>query len=125
MTGQISRRKLMEAAGVAALAPPLSAAASVPGPRFEGPDTPKICLSIGDGGPTPETARRIKQLGGDHVLSGGPPIPWEAARLRRQMDQLKANGVTPGNLMIAGFNNAIYARPGRGEDIDKVIRTDH
>jgi mannonate dehydratase len=25
--------------------------------------------------------------------------------------------------MIAGFNNAIYARPGRDEDIDKVIRS--
>src|SRR5260370_34358278 len=122
MTGQISRRKLMEAAGVAALAPPLSAAASVPGPRFEGPDTPKICLSIGDGGPTPETARRIKQLGVDHVLSGGPPIPWEAAPLRSQMGQLQANGVTLRNLVIAGFNNAIHARAGRHEGIGEEMR---
>src|SRR5690349_11416541 len=103
MTGKVSRRKLIEAAGLAALAPPLSAAVSAPGPRFEGPDTPKICLSMNDGGSGVDAARRIKQLGVDHVLSGGPPIPWEGARLRAQMDQLKANGLSLGNLMIVGF----------------------
>ena len=117
----------MQTAGIAALASsPGTAAAAMPAPRFEGPDTPKICLAIvdGGGGPTEETsARRIKQLGVDHALSGGPPIPWDEARLRERMDRLKANGVALGNLMIAGFNNAIYARSGRDEDIEKVIQS--
>jgi mannonate dehydratase len=36
------------------------------------------------------------------------------------MDKLKEGGLTLGNLMIGGFNEAIYARPGRDEQIDKV-----
>jgi len=89
-------------------------------PPFEGKDTPKIALDAGDGG-GPESLRRIKQLGVDWVLSGGPPIPWEESRLREQMDRIKAAGLNLGNLMIAGFNNAIYGRPGRDEEIEKVI----
>ncbi|HTS27483.1 MAG TPA: mannonate dehydratase, partial [Bryobacteraceae bacterium] len=63
------------------------------------------------------------QLGVDYALSGGPPIPWEEARLQSMMDRLKTNGVTLGNLMIAGFNNAIYNRPGKDEEIEKVIQS--
>ena len=92
----VSRRKLMQAAGVAALVSPgASAAETMPPNRFEGAGTPKICLSLGDGGggrggaaatpATPgalptlsqeEAARRIKQLGVNWVLSNGGPIPW-------------------------------------------------
>src|SRR6266568_4353915 len=107
---KISRRRLIEAAGVAALATPVSSGAAMPEPKFEGKDTPKLCLSIGDGGgglgggrrggdnapptPTPSpdgtpaltpeaaAARRLKQIGIDWVLSGGPPIPWDEARLK-------------------------------------------
>ena len=32
----------------------------------------------------------------------------------------KAGGVTLGNLMIAGFPNTLYRRPGRDEEIDKI-----
>src|SRR6266849_619559 len=108
MNGKLSRRQWIEIGGAAALAPPLAAAATMPEPRFEGKDTPKLCLAIGDGGGGSSQeagARRIKQLGVDYVLSGGGPIPWDEARLRDQMDRLKANGLTLGNLMIAGFNN--------------------
>jgi len=55
------------------------------------------------------------------VLSGGGPIPWDETRLKDQMDRLKASGLSLGNLMIGGFNNAIYGRPGRDEEIEKVI----
>ena len=51
------------------------------------------------------------------------PIPWDAAQLKERIDRLKANGITLGNLMISGFNNAIYARPGRDEEIEKVIQS--
>src|SRR5438105_4530585 len=97
---RISRRTLIGTAGIAALAPSPSPAASMPEPKFEGRDTPKLCLAIGDGGGlgaqtpanpsalTPEaaSARRLKQIGIEWVLSGGPRIPWEEARLREQMD---------------------------------------
>jgi len=67
--------------------------------------------------------RRIKQLGIDYVLGGGPRIPWDEKALREQMDRYKANGITVGNLMISGFNNAIYNRPGKDEEIEKVIHS--
>ena len=128
----ISRRNLMQTAGIAAFASPASAAGDMPAPRLEGKDTPKIALSVADGGggatqpgtpsnPPADSARRIKQLGVDWVLSGGGPIPWDEARLKDQMDRLKTSGLNLGNLMIGGFNNAIYGRPGRDEEIEKVI----
>ena len=94
-------------------------------PPFEGKDTPKIALGVGDGAPGlpagTDSLRRIKQLGVNWVLSGLAAIPWEESRLRQQMDRIKAAGLNLGNLMIAGFNNAIYGRPGRDEEIEKVI----
>jgi mannonate dehydratase len=128
-----SRRALLKTAGLAALgvaAPGASRAASasaiprVPS-RFEG-DAPRICLEAGAavGDATEEAAaaaRRIRQLGVEHVIAGGGRIPWEEGPLREMMDRLKANGLTLANLMISGFPNAIYNRPGRDGDIDKVI----
>jgi mannonate dehydratase len=114
----------MQAAGAAALASPAARAATMPENRFEGKDTPKLCLGLGDGGASGEQgARRIKQLGVNYVLSGNGRIPWDEARLKEQMDTLKASGITLGNLMIAGFDSAIYARPGRDQEIEKVIQS--
>ena len=39
------------------------------------------------------------------------------------MDRFKANGLTLGNLMIVGFPNTLYGRPGRDEEIEKVIQS--
>jgi mannonate dehydratase len=121
----LTRRSLLQTAAAAPLA------AQIPGPRSEGRDTPRICLEAGlsDSGPVPAEAaeaqaaagRRIRQLGVEHVISGGPRIPWTEAGLRERMDGLKSNGLTLGNLMISGFNRAIYNRPGRDEDIANVI----
>jgi len=36
------------------------------------------------------------------------------------MEQIKAAGLTLGNMMIGGFPNAIYGRPGRDQEIEKV-----
>jgi len=107
----------------------MSVAATIPGPRAEGKGTPKICLEAGLGGSGPggggdeAAARRIRQLGVEHVISGGGRLPWEENQLKDRIDRLKANGLILGNLMIAGFSNAIYARPGRDEDIEKVIQS--
>jgi mannonate dehydratase len=116
---------------VARTASPSAGAAAPSRPHFEGKDTPKICLEAGlapPAGATPEeaaaaSARRIRQLGVEHVISGGPRIPWEESRLKEMMARLKANGLTLANLMISGFPNAIYNRPDKDADIDKVIQS--
>jgi mannonate dehydratase len=107
------------------------AAAAMPVPRFEGKDTPKICLeaNLSDSATPPDNsaeaqaaaARRIRQLGVEHVISGGPRIPWTEESLRARIDGLKSGGLTLGNLMISGFDRAIYNRPGRDQDIENVI----
>ena len=51
---------------------------------------------------------------------GGPRIPWDEARLRDIVERLKSAGLTLANVMIGGFPNAIYGRPGRDEEIDNV-----
>ena len=126
MNPDMTRRKLIQAAGVTALAAPAGAQTEIPGPRAEGRDTPKICLQVGDDGLSAGKAsesgmRRVKQLGVDHVLmGGGPRIPWEESRLRSIMENLKSGGLTLGNIMIYGFPNTIYGKPGRDEEIEKV-----
>jgi mannonate dehydratase len=64
--------------------------------------------------------RRVKQLGVDHVLTGGPRIPWEESRIRSMMENLKSGGLALGNMMISGFPNTLYGKPGRDEEIEKV-----
>ena len=125
MNSDFSRRKLMQGAGVAALSSRFNLAAMTPGLRAEDRDTPKICLEVGAGSLSAGSLeapgiRRVKQLGVDHVLMGGPPIPWEESRIRSIMDNLKSGGLSLGNMMIGGFPNSIYGRPGRDEEIEKV-----
>ena len=89
-----------------------------------GPDTPKIC--VGGGRQTDETAmRQLKQVGVNHVLGGGGSIPWTESDLRARMDHYKSGGLTICNLMISGFPDVIYGRPGRDEQIEKVIQSIH
>ena len=141
-----SRRAMLKSAGLAALALPAvpgvmstparaaTRSSAPPGrSRAEGPDTPKISLGTDIAGSAPTTvspddvvaasARRLRQLGVDHVLGGGGPIPWDEGQLRQTIGRWKANGVTLANLMIAGFPNAIYGRPGKDAEIDKVIQS--
>ena len=145
---KFSRRTAMEILGAAALTPAMEAplaAAQVPAAPKEGKDTPKIALGMGDGGGfggggrggagrgaggadasgavDPSAGpRRIKQLGVDHVLSGGPGTPWTEQSLNTVMERWKAMDITVGNLMINLSNDIIYGKPGnkRDEDIEKV-----
>src|ERR1019366_8062149 len=142
---KFSRRTAMEILGAIALTPaaegPL-AATQVPAAPKEGTDTPKIALSMSDGGgfggggrggadggvaastaPDPLAGpRRTKQLGVDHVLGGGPGSPWTEASLNAIMQRFKAVDITVGNLMINLSSDILYGRPGnkRDEDIEKV-----
>lgn len=119
MNSDLSRRGLLGAMGAAALSPAVMPAAAGPWPPAEGPSAPKICLGIS---PVTDEAgmRRVKQIGVDYVLMGGPRIPWEEADIRARIDRFKAGGLTLCNMMIAGFPNTLYGRPGRDEEIDKV-----
>ncbi|HVR71238.1 MAG TPA: mannonate dehydratase, partial [Vicinamibacteria bacterium] len=86
----------------------------------EGKDTPKICL--GFYGTVDEAGlRRVKQIGVDHVLTGGPRIPWTEADVRARREQFKAGGLTLSNMMISGFNDVIWGRAGAEAQTADVI----
>ncbi|HEY3835622.1 MAG TPA: mannonate dehydratase, partial [Bryobacteraceae bacterium] len=117
---------MMQAAGAGALAaraPRTQAALATNWPILEGPQTPKIGLGVGVGRMNEATARKLKQLGVHYVLGGGPRIPWQLDELKSMMDNCRNLGLTLGNLMIGGFNNTIYGRAGRDEEIEKVIQS--
>ncbi len=132
LRSDISRRRLIKGLATTALAPALHKAANYAqsqqkpwwlgnGMPQEGADTPKIACAINlADGVTDAAMRSVLQLGVSHVLSGGPVLPWTAGELRSLVDKLKANGVTLGNLMISGFPNTIFGRPGRDEEIEKL-----
>jgi mannonate dehydratase len=123
MPQKLPRRSFFGAAGAFAVAPsvahPLASAAATQWPPSEGPGTPKLCLGLGRSADAKEM-RRFKQIGIDHVLMGGPPIPWNEADLRALVERFRAGGQSVANLMISGFPNTIYGRPGRDEELDKV-----
>jgi mannonate dehydratase len=118
-------------------ASPLTAAQIPPAPK-EGTGTPKIAVSMGDSGmgaagrgaqagaePRDPAAgpRRVKQLGVDHVLGGGPPVPpWTEEGLTSLMEPWKAAGISVDNLMINLSPDILYGKAGskRDEDIEKI-----
>jgi len=131
MRSMLSRRNLIKAMGAAAVTPmlPLRTAAEKDEPQpwwlgngmpQESAATPKIACGIDVYNVTDEAIRSVVQIGVYHVLSGGPAIPWTVNQLQPIVDKLKAGGVTLGNLMITGFSNVVYGRPGRDEEIDKI-----
>ena len=128
MSAELSRRQWIRAAGLAALPLPATAARAAR-PRNETAEAPKICLEIGRGNLstavlTEAGARRVKQLGVDHVIAAAPGrIPWQEGQLKELVDRLRGFGLTLGNIMITGFPNTLYGRPGRDEEIDKVIQS--
>src|SRR2546425_1130573 len=69
------------------------------------------------------TLRRVKQLGVEYVCMAGPRLPWEETDVRSRVDHLKTAGLTLFNMMFSGFPKAIYGRPGRDEEIEKVIQS--
>jgi mannonate dehydratase len=112
------------AAGALALAPreAWGAGALRDWPPAEGPDTPKLCLGAGANADAKQM-RKLKQIGIDHVLMGGGPIPWKEEDLRALMDRFREGGLSICNMMIGGFTNTLYGRPGRDEEIEKVIES--
>jgi len=127
MKSEFSRRKLIQALSAAALSPAIlsktgSAAAPSSWPPPLGQNTPKICL--GGGQDLDEAGlRRLKQVGVDYFLGGGPRIPWDEADIRNRIEKFKAGGITLCNLMISGFNDVIWGRPGADAQIEDVIKS--
>lgn len=125
MKSGFSRRELMKGAAASALltTPALAQTQKTSWPPAE-TGAPRICLGV------PATLdaagmRRVKQIGVDYVLMGGPPIPWTEADLRERMNRFKAGGLTIINMMIGGFPNTLFGRPGRDEEIAKVKQSIH
>jgi mannonate dehydratase len=121
---RISRRRFMESVGATALAGSGASITSarealVERRRASGRVTPKICLGSSSRA-SDSDMRRIKQLGVDDVLMGGPGMPWQESALRAILERFKAGGLTVCNMMIAGFPNTVYGRPGRDEEIAKI-----
>ena len=124
---KITRRTALRSVGGSALAAQLLHGAQVPPAPKEGKGTPKLAVGMADGGPLTgdrgQAAKRVKQLGVDHVLSGGPPVlPWTTASLAAFMEPWKASGVEVANLMINVSPAIIYGKAGnqRDEDIEKI-----
>ena len=88
-------------------------------PVADNPNTPKICMGVSSNADE-KIMRRVKQLGVDYVLMGGPPIPWTEESLRTIMDRFKKNGLTVINMMIGGHPNTIYGREGRDTEIKNI-----
>ncbi len=84
-------------------------------------DGPKITLFIDN--LEDATMRRIRQLGVTYVCMSDYELPWTEERLKHRMDRLASHDLTLFNQMFEGFPNAIYGRPGRDEDIEKVIQS--
>jgi mannonate dehydratase len=113
----MKRRELLAIAPVAAA----NMMAQGSWPPVEGRATPRICL--GSFGGDEAALKNLKQVGVDYLLMGGPPIPWTEQSLRAILDPYRAAGLTVINLMIGGFNDVIWGRPGASQQTEKVIQS--
>jgi mannonate dehydratase len=125
MPSLIGRRRLLQTLGAALALAPGSARAAQGHPAswrmpVEAADTPKICLGFYM--PVEDAnIRKVKQIGVDYVLMGGPRIPWDESEIRTRIERFKAGGLTLYNMMISGFDDVIFGRPGADAQIDQVI----
>ncbi len=110
---------MFQAVAATAISPAILRGTRVPRPPEEPLGTPQICLGISPD--ADESAmRKLKQIGVDSVLMGGPRIPWQEPEIRARMEKFKAGGLTLSNMMIGGFPDSLYGRPGRDAEIEKV-----
>jgi len=124
MSSTLSRRQLLQAAGAAALMPVVIRAQAertdASHTQSGATGTPKICLGV-DANLDDAGMRRVKQIGVEYVLTGGPKIPWTEADVRARIDHFRAGGLSLCNMMISGFNDVIWGRAGADAQIADVI----
>src|ERR1700693_5093579 len=99
MSSEYSRRTLIKGIASTALVPSLMPGPVAPGMRGEGPDTPRISAPIARQNLDEAAIRRVRQIGVNYVLTGGPQIPWDEAELRLFVSTLKSGGRSLGNMM--------------------------
>ena len=90
-----------------------------PSALIEGPDTPKLTMSVG-AGTSAAQMKWYKQFGADYVHMGGPRIPWTVESLKAIQDRFKAEGLTVVNMMINVSNAVIRGTEGRDDEIQKI-----
>jgi mannonate dehydratase len=135
---KFTRRAALEILGASSLAPIGAANPHTTGQVSESPkegkDTPKIAVGMGDSGAEAgrgsragafdpaEGPRRIKQLGVNYVLGGGPQTPWTEESLSAIQQRWSAAGITVGNLMINLSPDILYGKEGakRDDDLAKI-----
>src|SRR5690349_21684154 len=134
MPSRFSRRRMMQGAGVAALAQTIPAGSAAPAARTwpieEGPDTPKLCLAPGDGGgplpapmeasSAPQSARGRSAFGGNYggflaAKTATPPAPPAINTAYQRIRQL---GVT--HLLGVGIGGGM---PWTVENVRKTVET--
>ena len=114
MDSLLDRRRLLQALGAALAFAPGSARAGQGRPQswrmpVEETGTPKICLGFYM--PMDDAnIRKVKQIGVDYVLMGGPRIPWDEGEIRSRLERFKAGGITLYNMMISGFDDVILGK---------------
>ena len=118
MPSLMDRRRLLQTLGAALALAPGSARAAQGHPAswrmpVEEAGTPKICLGfympLDDA-----NIRKVKQIGVDYVLMGGPRVPWDETEIRTRIERFKAGGLTLYNMMISGFDDVYLRAPGSG-----------
>lgn len=125
MAHNSTRRDLLLGLAAAGIAPALARAQDAkfthgPGMPAENANTPKLAAPVQFNHLTDTNMRQVKQIGVDWVLSGGPALPWKLDEMQARVDQLAKAGLKLGNLMIGGFPNVIYGRPGRDAEIEQI-----
>ena len=123
---RLSRRNVIKGAASAVLLPSAArfeAAAEdkwTPGPGMpqEAANTPKIGAPVNGRNITDQAIRAVKQIGVNHVLMGGPRMPWDPAQLTTIVEKLRTGGLELGNMMIGGFPNTLHGKPGRDDEIE-------
>jgi mannonate dehydratase len=140
-------------AGGAALARSLEMAADAAPvrqwPILEGPDTPKLALSLGDGGgplpalvpaapaagrgggfggylpprsgATATSYQRVLQLGVTHLIGVGINGVWTEESVRRAVQTAKDNGCVAYNAMLDAPESVRHGKPNRAQDLEQYI----
>lgn len=86
-------------------------------PVVFGHDKPKMCIWAN---PDRSYMRKLKQIGVDYAICGGPSVPWTEKSMIEMMGLYKEEGMTIVNMMIGGFDKVIYGREGREEEIRNI-----
>ena len=124
MSREFSRRNLMQlagAAGVASMVTPNVARAATTWPiNVSGDGIPKICAYAGSDA---AANRALQQVGVFHVIGAGGRMPWTEEVLRKNITDLKEQGMTVVNAMIGGMNDIIRGGPNRDREIENIINS--